>query len=296
MKKNLLKISLFALLAIALTISCMCGKKKESVPELKKIVILDSLRYIKPVFDSVDVKKDIVFSEVINYKDSLEKLHLDVYTPFGDNENNRPVILWVHGGGFSSGTKTQNYITTLAMTFARKGYVSISTDYRLRKDPGENMSDAINDAVNDVMAALKWIRENSLNYGINKDYIIVGGGSAGGILSTNLCYKDSSDTETWDKSGLIAFINLWGSPNMDMMDKTVDRNDPPTIFVHGIADSIVPYSNCLWLSCLLDQQNVRYEIFAIEGAGHTPVAHMNDIEAKISMFLYKILTENKNCN
>jgi len=292
MSKKLIKISLFAMLSTVLITLCMCGKKKESAAEVKKLVIPDSLRYIKQVFDSVEVKKDIIFSEVINYKDSLEKLHLDVYTPFEDNEINRPVILWVHGGGFSGGTKTQSYITTLAITFARKGYVSVSTDYRLRKDPGEDMSATINDAVNDVMAALEWIRKNSFKYGINKDYIIVGGGSAGGILSSNLCYKDSSDTVTWDKSGLIAFINLWGSPNIDRMDKTVDRNDPPTIFAHGIADSIVPYSNCLWLSCLLDQQNVEYEIFAIEGAGHTPVAHMNDIEAKISEFLCCILTRN----
>lgn len=45
------------------------------------------------------MQKDIVFGEVITYEGITEKLLLDVYTPTGDKEINRPAILWIHGGG-----------------------------------------------------------------------------------------------------------------------------------------------------------------------------------------------------
>ncbi|NOY95979.1 MAG: alpha/beta hydrolase, partial [Chlorobi bacterium] len=222
-----------------------------------------------------------------------EKLYLDVYTPAGDKETNRPAILWVHGGGFRVGDKTQGYIVTLANEFAKRGYVSISTDYRLRDNPKEDMEGTLNDAVNDVMMALSWVRENSEKYGINKNYIAtIGGGSAGGILSTNLCYKDATRDEEWDKSGVVAFINLWGSPNKENMDKVIDKNDPPTLFIHGMADSIVPFSNCEWLVNALDSAGVRFSVFPIPGAGHTPVDHIDDIVERIQKFLYGILSGN----
>lgn len=43
----------------------------------------DLVRYLNPIFESVDVQKEIVFSEVISYEGETEKLLLDVYTPAG---------------------------------------------------------------------------------------------------------------------------------------------------------------------------------------------------------------------
>ena len=118
-------------------------------------------------------------------------------------------------------------------------------------------------------------------------------GSAGGILSTNLCYLDDEKNSEWNKDGLIAFINLWGSPAQDRLYAILDKDDPPTIFIHGKNDTIVPYKNCQWLSDKLRQTDVKCEVFAIEGAGHTPVDHLDEIEVKISDFLYEFLDTNK---
>lgn len=283
---------LFILATTTLMIACNFNHKGNSTVTKKRVANNKYMQYIKPVFDSITIKKDIFFAEVTNFYGANEKLKLDVYSPAGDKEKSRPAILWVHGGGFSEGSKTQSYIVTLANQFAKKGYVCLSADYRLRKNPAEDITTTINDAVDDIMKALVWVRENSEMYGINKNQIIIGGGSAGGILSTNLCYRDGSDTLPWDKSGLIAFVNLWGSPDQNKMDKRIDSNDPPTIFVHGMADSIVPYNNCLWLSGLLDKADVKYKVFAIKGAGHTPVDHIDDIVTNIAIFLSEILSVN----
>jgi acetyl esterase/lipase len=139
------------------------------------------------------------------------------------------------------------------------------------------------------MKAFSWIKKNGDNYGINKDQIIIGGGSAGGILSTNLCYLDSDMNSGWNKDGLIAFINLWGSPDQGRFYAKLDKKDPPTILIHGKNDTVVPYQNCQWLSTKLRQANVKFEIFAIDNAGHTPIDHLDEIEVKISEFLYGIL-------
>ncbi len=248
----------------------------------------DTLRYISPIFDSVEIVKDIFFAEVINEKKNSEKLFLDIYSPYGDKEKKRPAILWVHGGGFTEGTKTQGYIKSLAYAFAQRGYVSVSANYRLRRNPAEDMTGTINDAMEDIMKALDWIRKNNEIYGINKNCIAIGGGSAGGILSANLCYKDATRTSPWDKSGLIAFINLWGSPDKLRIDKILDVNDPPTIFIHGTNDTVVPFINCRRLSGALDSVGVKNRVFAIEGAGHTPSEHMENIIENIIIFLSEV--------
>jgi len=253
----------------------------------------NTLRYISPIFDSIEIVKDILFAEVINEKKESEKLCLDIYTPKGDTVEKRPVILWVHGGGFTEGTKTQGYIKSLAYAFAQRGYVSVSANYRLRQNPKEDMTGTINDAMEDIMEALDWMRENNELYGINKNCIVIGGGSAGGILSTNLCYKDATIASPWDKNGLIAFVNLWGSPDKLRMDKIIDVNDPPTIFIHGTADSIVPYSNCQWISVVLDSVGVKNKVYAIEGAGHTPTENIEEIVENIAAFLYLRIKEIK---
>ena len=113
--------------------------------------------------------------------------------------------MWVHGGGFRYGNdKTPRYIVSMANRFAKRGYVGVSID---------------------------------------KEKIFVGGGSAGGMISVILCYKDGSDAEKWDKSGVIGQVDLWGSPDPAWRVSMVDKNDPPTVIVHGTEDPSVPYMN-----------------------------------------------------
>ena len=84
-------------------------------------------------FPDISINKDVKFSSVTNYKGIQQDLFCDIYQPVGDKTKNRPCILWIHGGGFRSDSKrTQNYIVKYASDFAKRGYVCISIDYRLR--------------------------------------------------------------------------------------------------------------------------------------------------------------------
>ena len=284
MKQSILKYALSAVLICLPVSMATCqdqdGNKNESV------------RYLHPVFENVDIEKDIVFGEVVNHKGETENLSLDVYTPVGDTEINRPAILWIHGGGFRYGNdKTQRYIVEMANRFARRGYVGVSIDYRVRENPRDDIEGTLSHALEDAMSGLNWLRDNSNKYNIDKEKIIVGGGSAGGMIAVILCYKDGTDSEKWDKSGIIGLIDLWGSPDPSWRVSMVDKNDPPTIIVHGTEDPLVPYMNSVLLIKDLEKQKVKCEIIPIEGAGHTPAGHMDEFAEDIANFLYKVLSD-----
>jgi len=264
---------------------------KASCKELKGTES-DSVRYLHPIFENVDIEKDIVFGEEVNYKGENENLTLDVYTPAGDKEINRPAILWIHGGGFRYGNdKTQSYIVAMATRFARRGYVGVAIDYRVRENPRDDIEGTLSHALEDAMSGLNWLRNNSEKYNIDKNKIVVGGGSAGGMIAVILCYKDGTDSEKWDKSGIIGLVNLWGSPDPSWRVSMVDKNDPPTIIVHGTEDPLVPYINSELLMKELKRHKVKCEIIPIEGAGHTPAGHMDEFAVKIAPFLYELLSD-----
>jgi len=279
--KKYLFFATFVYLFTANIFNTSATEKPKPVDELK--------RYIDPVFESIVIQKDILFGEVINFKGEPEKLHLDIYTPENDTQTNRPVILWIHGGGFRIGNdKSQGYIVKMAIEFAKRGYVCISIDYRVRTNPRDDKTGTLTHALEDAMLGLNWIRENSDDLKIDKSKIIVGGGSAGGMLAVNLCYKDQTVSEKWDKSGIVGLVNLWGSPDKSYTMFEIDKKDPPTIIVHGTSDELVPYNNSVLLKNDLEKTGIKNKLVTIEGAGHTPVAHMNDFIVKIAEFIAEL--------
>lgn len=238
----------------------------------------------------IKIETDIPFGETVNFKGEKETLLLDIYSPNEVGLKNRPVIFWMHGGGFRYGNdKSQKYIVEMAKRFAQRGYVCISVNYRVRENPRDDKAGTLNDALEDAMKGLNWVRANSKKLGIDKNKIVMGGGSAGGILGNNFCYREGSKNEKWDKRGMVAFINLWGSPDESWGSFEMDKNDPPTIIVHGTEDESVPYENSVQIIEKLNAAGVKNQLITIEGAGHTPAQHMDDFEVKIASFLSGII-------
>jgi hypothetical protein len=80
------------------------------------------LRYRDAVFSHVSVRRDVVYGG---------DQKLDLYMPSGDRTDARPVVVWIHGGGFRTGTKSNRNVVELATAFGQRGYVAASIDYRL---------------------------------------------------------------------------------------------------------------------------------------------------------------------
>ncbi len=118
----------------------------------------------------VRVEKDL------RYSDAGRRGLLDVYLPADDDLEGAPVLLQVHGGGWTIGSKDQQGIP-LMQHMAARGWVCVAINYRLApRDPFPAH-------VIDVKKAIAWIRKNIADYGGNPDYLAITGGSAGGHLT-----------------------------------------------------------------------------------------------------------------
>ncbi len=106
---------------------------------------------------------------------------LDVYG-FEETSLRRPVVVWVHGGGWRRGDKSNN-LENKRNLFADLGYVLVSVNYRLA-DPQLPVNERpMHPAqVRDVAASIGWVRENIAAYGGNPARIALMGHSAGGHL------------------------------------------------------------------------------------------------------------------
>lgn len=101
---------------------------------------------------------------------SAQRCKLDVYYP--ENESERPVVVWFHGGGLTGGEK---FIPAELMN---SGYVVVAPNYRLM--PKVEISACIDDAA----AAVAWVFKNIEKYGGDVSKIFVSGHSAGGYLTS----------------------------------------------------------------------------------------------------------------
>ena len=86
-------------------------------------------RYIDEIFD-ISVEYDIEYGENVN-DSGLQSLKMDIYKPVGDDLEDRPVVIYMHGGSFVSGSKESADIVSLCNAYARRGYVVASISYRL---------------------------------------------------------------------------------------------------------------------------------------------------------------------
>lgn len=121
----------------------------------------------------VDVRRDVEYG-MANGK----RLLLDAYVPAGAGEERRPAVVMIHGGGWRVGDKAS--WQPEAERLAAKGWVAFSVNYRL-DEPS-----AFPAEVDDVQAAVRWVRAHAGEYGIDTTRIAALGDSAGGHLTALL--------------------------------------------------------------------------------------------------------------
>jgi len=136
----------------------------------------------------VVVDADVVYRRVVTPDGSTVPLALDVHRTGGAASGRRAAVILVHGGAFSGGSKAD--MAGYANTFAERGFVVFSIDYRLR--PGydwfdeQARADAARDARADAVAAVEWVRANAEAYGVDPAWIFASGFSAGAIVAFDL--------------------------------------------------------------------------------------------------------------
>src|SRR5215510_3382286 len=126
-------------------------------------------------------------------------LHVNVFTP-GVGSGNRPVMVWLHGGGFAGGSG--NWILYEGTNLARKeNVVVVSVTHRLNVfgflhlsdlGGGERWANSSNMGMQDIVAALVWIKENIAGFGGNPSNVTTFGQSGGGGKVTTLMAMPSA--------------------------------------------------------------------------------------------------------
>ncbi|MEU2334755.1 carboxylesterase family protein [Streptomyces sp. NPDC006654] len=119
-----------------------------------------------------------------------EWLNLNVWTP-DPAASGLPVLVWIHGGGFTTGSSAVPSYD--GATFARDGLVCVSFNYRLGVYGFGYLPDApapANRGLLDQIAALTWVRENIAKFGGDPDNVTVAGESAGAMSILALLSRD----------------------------------------------------------------------------------------------------------
>jgi para-nitrobenzyl esterase len=124
---------------------------------------------------------------VIEEPQSEDCLYLNIWTPRPDGRR-RPVMVWIHGGGFTIGSASQAIYD--GSVLARRGdVVVVTTNYRLGPLGFLRLADATgglipstgSEGMLDQIAALKWVHDNIAEFGGDPDNVTIFGESAGGM-------------------------------------------------------------------------------------------------------------------
>lgn len=182
--------------------------------------------------------------QTLTYKDTLQ---LDFYSPEGKARTDRPLIVLVHGGGFSGGNRDGIGETAFCSEMAVSGYAVASISYRLTRKgasfgcdcPARDKVSTFVKASEDLADALSFLRAQE-QLVFDRNMIVLAGSSAGAETVLNAAFMgdhyEFSHVGPLGASGLISFAGA-------VLDGDYIRkeNALPTLFFHGEKDELVPF-------------------------------------------------------
>jgi len=237
--------------------------------------------------EGVKVLRDLEYAQVKGVS-----LKLDLYRPSAMPSAAMPLVMWVHGGGWSKGSKTN----CPAVWLATKGYAVASLDFRLLPEhpwPAQ---------IEDPIAALRWLRKESVKYGYDVERSAAMGGSSGGhvvalwgtlplpaedkvkavvdlygptdllTMPPNVLSEKRTRADLAKANGAL----LLGGIVMDQPEKAkavsalhqVTKDDVPFLIMHGMDDPGVPVDQSVRLHAALKAAGVESTLKLLPGAGH----------------------------
>lgn len=234
-------------------------------------------------------------------------LTLDLYRPA--QTNNRPLIVWVHGGAWRAGSKSSMPLKAMV----EDGYQIASIDYRLTPEARFPAN------VHDIKAAIRFLKANAKTYKLNTETVLIAGASAGGHLAALVGVTngheslegklgDHTDISS-DVQGIISFYGasnlttilnqstphglgvripalqlLLGGQPEDKVDLAklaspvfhVGPNDPPLLLIHGDQDPQMPINQSHELVGIYRHHKLPVLLEVIHGAAHGGAAFYDE--------------------
>lgn len=262
---------------------------------------LAALLLALPVFaagqDDVTIQRDIEYARVGEHR-----LLLDLYLPRSLVKGKTPLVIWVHGGAWRSGSKDK---MPLGWLIEDHGYAVASVDYRLSPVA------AFPAQIHDIKAAVRFLRAKAEEYGYDSGKIAIAGSSAGGHLValmgvTNGHKKLKGEIGEYpgQSSDVQAVVDYYGPTNfMTILPQStvhglgvripalqlllrgqpeiksdlarlaspvfhVDPTDPPLLMIHGDQDIQVPINQSHELEGKYREHDLDVRLEVVHGGGH----------------------------
>jgi predicted esterase len=234
-------------------------------------------RYRDDVFKRITTTTDLIYGSA-PVDGVPQELKLDLRAPKRDQVKKRPAVIWVHGGGFSSGDKADGPALELAKAFARKGYVTASINTRLLA-PGEctgaggvspECYSAAIEAVHDAQAAVRYLRLNAKRLGIDRKRIAIGGESAGAITACGVAVL-SADPGASGNPGPSSAVGSFSSISGGLPGGIfVDANTAPGILFASVDDPVVPLQWSIDTQAKMASFGIESRLTTFPGSDHVP--------------------------
>jgi acetyl esterase/lipase len=262
--------------------------------QLLSVMLASLLPVAASLADDVKALRDIEYARVGDMS-----LKLDLYVPV--NVKTPPLVVWVHGGAWKGGSKSNPSVLPLT----QRGYALASVDYRL------STAAQFPAQVHDIKAAIRYLRATAKEHGINAERIAISGGSAGGHLAALVGLTNgvkelegdlgehlsqSSDVQAiavfYGASNLTTILNqstphglsvrvpalellLGGQPDSKLeLAKLaspvfyVDSRDPPLLWFHGNQDPQMPINQAHEMIGAYKKAGLPAQLEVVYGGGH----------------------------
>ena len=269
---------------------------------MKKVIVLLLLMTI--TFSLIGCKKksdNYYYYLDLKYGDG-EREKLDLYLPFDLKDKEEcGLVLYIHGGAWVSGDKS-GYKDEIERRVKNGTYAYAAMNYHYIDDEHDGLF-----IMNEIFHALEKIKETSQSEGINITKVILTGYSAGGHLSLLYAYGFFNFDPFYSPILPVAVISFSGPTNMtnhayfeasdlgdcsyyfsmlsghkytketfedafpDLMKVSpVNYTDHavPTLICHGVKDTVVPYSDALYLSQALEREKIDFDFISFENSNH----------------------------
>ena len=229
---------------------------------------------------------------------------LDLFLPREKSDELRPLLVYIHGGGWRGGSK-EGGLRHLQSLLEGSGFAGAAINYRLTNEASWPSQ------IHDCKAAIRWLKAHAAKYGYDPERIAVWGTSAGGHLVSMLGVTgDVPELEGElgrhldQKSSVRCVVNYFGPSNLLTMDdypsnikhsaadspegklvggallekrkvainaspvSHVSSSDAPMLLAHGTKDMLVPYQQSVELCKGLAKHEVDYIFLTMKDSGH----------------------------
>ena len=249
--------------------------------------------------DAADTNQPQVIRDLPFASTGALTLNLDLHLP--EKSPRSPMIVWVHGGAWRSGSRTSMPLGKLV----EAGYAVASVDYRLSTQarfPAQ---------VHDIKAAIRFLRGHGAEWKLPTNHIVIAGDSAGGHLAALVGVSNGHDElegslgdDRKQSSAVQGIISFYGGANLTTILKQstphglsvrvpaldlllggqpevvpelarlaspvfhVDRSDPPLLLLHGDQDPQMPINQAHELMGAYRKLDLPAHLEVVHGAAH----------------------------